>query len=98
MPTPSVKRPPESSCTVATSFARCMGLCSGTRMIDVPRPILCVSPASQPSVTSGSYTRPYGSTPSGPTMMCSVAQTESKPSSSAAPATRRMPSGDESLP
>ena len=31
-------------------------------------------------------------------MMCSVAQTESKPSSSAASATRRIPSGDEPAP
>src|SRR6266568_3573688 len=92
-PTPRRKRPPLSSCSVATSFARCMGLCSGTSTIEVPRPIRPVQPAIQPSVTSGSYTRPYWSTPSGPTMMCSVAQTESKPSSSASSAVRRIASG-----
>ena len=54
MPTPSRKRPPESSCSVATSFARWNGLCSGTSTIEVPSPIRSVQPAIQPSVTSGS--------------------------------------------
>ena len=46
--------PPESSWSVAASFARCIGWCRGTRTIDVPSPIRSVQPAIQASVTRGS--------------------------------------------
>ena len=54
IPTPSVNRPAESSCSVATSFASRIGLWSGTITIEVPSAIRSVQPAIQPRVTNGS--------------------------------------------
>jgi hypothetical protein len=47
IPTPSVKRPPGSYCSVATSLARCIVWCSGTSTIEVLSPIRSIEPRDE---------------------------------------------------
>ena len=58
-PTPSTRRPPESTSSEDTCLARAMGSCSLTRQTAVPTISLDVAAAANASATNGSWVRRY---------------------------------------
>src|SRR5262245_15409188 len=92
-PTPNTSRPPDSTSTVASSFARTSGLRSGNTMMPVPSRTDSVRAARNASEVTGSRIGSAGSMFDGDrfgsgTTRCSETQIESIPVFSAASASR----------
>jgi hypothetical protein len=102
-PTPTMRRPPETTSTLASSFASTAGLRKGTRMMPLARRIRLVCAAIQVSATVVSSNGVSvargndGSMGSGSTR-CSPVHTDSNPAASAACATCTAEAGSPHVP